>query len=168
MSEDILAKAVADFESRFTIVDDHYQHTDSSRTHEGFRFHRLVPGSSEVTEPVAFGDHADCVAAWVKDANEYAGRVPNTDYLAWRVRPHFVQLEAGGFTIVSILCVPPSGSLSDDSKARIAAQAADKEADFGAATAKTVKPVRGKKGKPSEPVEPVEPEAPPPSEPSPL
>ena len=127
---EFLEAAVAAFESRFETIDDTHMHGAESRTTQGTRFVKVLPGTSDVTQPIAYQDHAACAKDWLNAA--WATAVDDRKVLLWRVRPHFLALAAGGFTIESMFAteaeVTPEPAEGENKPARIL-RAVPKKAD---------------------------------------
>ena len=104
---EVLEKAVADFESQFKIVDDHYMHIGGFATIEGTMF---VPIRTDVTQ-----DHHAAIGDWALLAAETVADGPRA-YLAWRVRPHFVTVD-DGFALHSAFAT--QAAIGDITRARL-------------------------------------------------
>lgn len=99
-----LDAAVAEFEGLFGSVDEQYLHGDNSRTKGGTRFRRVIPGTPDVTKPVPYQEHAICAMDWLSAAIQVKETMIGKQLL-WRIRPHFINLAEGGFTIQSAFAV---------------------------------------------------------------
>jgi hypothetical protein len=111
-----LDAAVAAFEADFASVEDKYMHQEFTRTEGGTRFRRVIPGTPDVTKLVPYQDYATCAADWLQAARQVRSTMVGKQLL-WRIRPHFVVIPAGGFTIESAFAVEAvAAPASDDPK----------------------------------------------------